>query len=52
VDNYKGANVEMKKEYSSDDEVLDFKGTVALLTKHGLMDITKADESNSSELLR
>lgn len=52
VGNYNGKNVEMTKEYSSDDEVLDFHGTVDLLTKHGLMDISKADESNSSELLR
>lgn len=43
----------LAKEYSSDDEVLDLKGTISLLEKHGLLDINKADESNSeSELLR
>lgn len=40
------------KEYSSGDEVLDLKGTIALLDKHGLLDINKVDESNTSELLR
>lgn len=40
------------KEYSSSDEVLDLKGTTALLGKHGLLDIEMKDESNSSELLR
>lgn len=40
------------KEYSSGDEVLDLKGTIALLDKHGLLDIEMKDESNSSELLR
>lgn len=42
----------LSKEYSSDDEVLDLNGTIALLNKYGLLDITKADESNTSELLR
>ncbi len=42
----------LSKEYSSDDEVLDLNGTIALLDKYGLLDITKADESNTSELLR
>lgn len=40
------------KEYSSGDEVLDLKGTISLLDKHGLLDINKVDESNTSELLR
>ena len=42
----------LHKEYSSGDEVLDYNGTVALLEKHGLMDIDMKDESNTSELLR
>lgn len=42
----------LSKEYSSGDEVLDLKGTIALLDKHGLLDIEMKDESNSSELLR
>lgn len=40
------------KEYSSNDEVSDLKGTIALLEKHGLLDIEMKDESNTSELLR
>ncbi|NOT77569.1 MAG: polysaccharide biosynthesis protein [Bacteriovoracaceae bacterium] len=40
------------KEYSSDDEVSDLNGTIALLEKHGLMNIEMKDESNTSELLR
>lgn len=40
------------KEYSSNDEVSDLQGTIALLEKHGLMDIEMKDESNTSELLR
>lgn len=40
------------KEYSSGDEVLDLKGTIALLDQHGLLDIEMKDESNASELLR
>jgi FlaA1/EpsC-like NDP-sugar epimerase len=52
LDQYKGKNAELTKEYSSGDEVLDLEGTIALLTKHGLMDISKSDEYNSSELLR
>lgn len=41
------------KEYSSADEVLDLKETIALLDKHGLLDIEHRDESNlESELLR
>jgi len=42
----------LTKEYSSGDEVLDLKGTIALLGQHGLLDIEMKDESNSSELLR
>lgn len=43
----------LTKEYSSGDEVLDFKGTIELLEKHGLMNIDKMDESNlDNELLR
>ncbi len=42
----------LEKEYSSGDTVLDLDGTISLLTQHGLMDISKQDESNSSELLR
>lgn len=42
----------LSKEYSSDDEVLDLEGTITLLEKHGLLDISQMDESNSSELLR
>lgn len=52
IGEYTGKNVELSKEYSSGDEVLDFEGTVALLNQHGLMDISKSDEYNSSELLR
>lgn len=52
VGNYSGKNVELNKEYSSGDEVLDLQGTISLLTKHGLMDISKTDEHNASELLR
>lgn len=43
----------LTKEYSSGDEVLDLNGTIALLSKHGLLDINKKDENNSeNELLR
>lgn len=42
----------LQKEYSSADEVLDLKGTISLLEKHGLLDIDMKDESNTSELLR
>lgn len=43
----------LTKEYSSGDEVLDLKGTIELLEKHGLMNIDKMDESNlDNELLR
>jgi FlaA1/EpsC-like NDP-sugar epimerase len=52
IGHYKGPNAELSKEYSSGDEVLDLDGTIALLTKHGLMDISKTDEHNASELLR
>ena len=52
IGEYKGKNADLEKEYSSGDEVLDYKGTVSLLTKHGLMDINKSDEHNASELLR
>lgn len=44
--------VDLTKEYSSSDEVLDLNGTVSLLKQHGLLDIEKMDESNLSELLR
>lgn len=52
IGQYKGQNAELAKEYSSGDEVLDLAGTIALLTKHGLMDVTRNDEYNASELLR
>lgn len=43
----------LTKEYSSGDEVLDLKGTIELLEKHGLMNIDRIDESNlDNELLR
>jgi UDP-glucose 4-epimerase len=42
----------LSKEYSSGDDVLDLVGTIALMDKHGLLDIEMKDESNSSELLR
>jgi FlaA1/EpsC-like NDP-sugar epimerase len=43
----------LDKEYSSGDEVHDLEGTIALLKKHNLLDISKADENNqTSELLR
>ena len=43
----------LSKEYSSDDEVLDLNGTIALLDKFGLLNINQIDESNmESELLR
>lgn len=46
------SKTELHKEYSSGDEVLDLKGTIALLDKHGLLDVSQVDESNNSELLR
>jgi UDP-glucose 4-epimerase len=52
LDTFTGKNANLNKEYSSGDEVLDLKGTIALLDKHGLLDIEMVDESNSSELLR
>lgn len=39
----------MPQEYSSKDAVLDFAGTVALLTKHNLMNV---NQDNNEELLR
>jgi UDP-glucose 4-epimerase len=53
LDSYTGGKSELLKEYSSGDEVLDLKGTIALLESHGLLDVNKMDESNlESELLR
>lgn len=42
----------LKNEYSSKDIVLDYKGTIELLKKHGLMDVNRIDENNVDELLR
>ena len=52
LDSFTGVSADLNKEYSSGDEVLDLKGTIALLGQHGLLDIEMVDESNSSELLR
>lgn len=42
----------MKKEYSSADEVLDFRGTLDLLKRNNLLDTTAASTSMDGELLR
>ena len=43
----------LEKEYSSEDDVLNYEGTIELLKQHNLLDINKVDENNlSSELLR
>lgn len=40
------------KEYSSGDDVLDLQGTIELLRRHHLLDVSQIDEHNHSELLR
>jgi FlaA1/EpsC-like NDP-sugar epimerase len=42
----------LKKEYSSDDEVLDFAGTLNLLKKNNLLDINSDVSASEGELLR
>lgn len=42
----------LKKEYSSDDDVLDYAGTYALLKKNNLLDINQDLSSSEAELLR
>lgn len=49
---WEGKASELKKEYSSGDEVLNLTETIALLRGHGLMNISAKDEFNGSELLR
>lgn len=48
-----GVESGLKKEYSSEDDVLDLAGTVKLLEQHNLMDVNQVDEnSTGSEFLR
>lgn len=42
----------LKKEYSSDDEVLDYNGTFELLKKNGLLDNALLNQKSDGELLR
>jgi FlaA1/EpsC-like NDP-sugar epimerase len=42
----------LKKEYSSDDSVLDFQGTFDLLKKHNLLDVFASANTSNGELLR
>lgn len=42
----------LKKEYSSDDQVLDYKGTFELLKKNNLLDISANVTQSGDELLR
>jgi FlaA1/EpsC-like NDP-sugar epimerase len=48
----KSSKVLLTKEYSSDDEVLDFKGTFELLKKNNLLDINMDLSATEGELLR
>ena len=42
----------LKKEYSSDDDVLNYEGTYELLKKNGLLDISHSGKQIDGELLR
>lgn len=48
----KFSKVMLTKEYSSDDEVLDFKGTLELLKKNNLLNINSDLSATEGELLR
>jgi len=48
----KSAKLILTKEYSSDDEVLDFEGTLSLLKSNNLLDINSNLSASEGELLR